>query len=185
MRTSAAITEALNVLPLVALVSLRVAIMLALLPAPFGELAPARIRAALSFVLAFALTLPTLGDAHQISLEPAPLLISGLTELLVGAVIGLTVRVTLAAAEAAGTLTGTAMGLGFANQIDPLFGDEGVPTTTLISVTPISARRRITSRRCSSRSSASWRTSAAALSSSAQSSCTWPAIVVHSAAKAA
>ncbi len=132
MNTSALIAEGMRLLPFLALVSLRVAVVLALLPAPFGELAPARIRAALSFVVALALTLPTLGDAHALSLEPTSLLINGLSELAVGTVIGLTARVTLAVAEAAGTLAGNAMGLGFANHIDPLFGGEAVPTSTLM-----------------------------------------------------
>jgi flagellar biosynthetic protein FliR len=64
--------------------------------------------------------------------DPGPLLIASLSETLVGSVIGLTVRVALAAAEAAGTLAGNAMGLGFANQIDPLFHSEGVPTSSLM-----------------------------------------------------
>ena len=132
MNANALIAEALRVAPFVALVSLRVAVVFSLLPSPFGELAPMRIRAALSFVVAFALTLPSLGHAHSLSTEPAALLVSSLSELLVGAVIGLTARVTLAAAEAAGTLAGNAMGLGFANQIDPLFNSEGVPTTTVM-----------------------------------------------------
>lgn len=129
---TAFVAEAMRLAPFVALVSLRVAVVLSLLPAPFGELAPTRIRAALSFVIAYALSLPTLGDAYTLSVEPAALLMSALSEVFVGAVIGLTVRVTLAAAEAAGSLLGNAMGLGFANQIDPLFGSEGVPTSTLI-----------------------------------------------------
>jgi flagellar biosynthesis protein FliR len=132
MDANALISEGLRIVPYVALVSIRVAVVLSMMPAPFGELAPARIRAALSFLIAFSLTIPTLGEAHSLSVEPAILLVSSLSELLVGAVIGLTVRVTLAAAEAAGTLAGTAMGLGFANTIDPLFNDEGVPTTSLM-----------------------------------------------------
>jgi len=125
--------EGLRVVPFIALVSLRVAVAMSLMPAPFGELAPTRIRAALSFVIAFAITLPSLGQATTLSTDPMPLLLSSLSETLVGTVIGLTVRVALAAAEAAGTIAGNAMGLGFANQIDPLFNSEGVPTTTLMA----------------------------------------------------
>ena len=44
-------------------------------------------------------------------------------EFLVGAVIGLTVRVTLAACETAGTLAGNAMGLGFSAMVDPATGN--------------------------------------------------------------
>lgn len=133
MNATALMAEGMRIAPFLALVSLRIAVALSLMPAPFGELAPARIRAALSFVLAFAITLPTLGGALTLPLEPGPLFISSLSETLVGSVIGLTVRVSLAAAEAAGTLAGNAMGLGFANQIDPLFHSEGVPTTSLMS----------------------------------------------------
>ncbi len=132
MNTTALISQALRVAPLIALVSLRVAVVFSLLPAPFGELAPARIRGALSFVVAFVLTLPQLPSAHTLSVEPMPLLVNALSELAVGAVIGLTARVTLAAAEAAGALAGNSMGLGFASHVDPLFGGEGVPTSTLL-----------------------------------------------------
>jgi flagellar biosynthetic protein FliR len=127
------IEEGMRIAPFVAMVSLRVGVVLALLPAPFGELAPTRVRAALSFVLAYVLSIPTLGGAFAMSFEPPALFVSGLSELIIGAVIGLTVRVTMAAAESAGTLAGNAMGLGFASQIDPLFGSEGVPTTMITS----------------------------------------------------
>jgi flagellar biosynthesis protein FliR len=130
---NALVTEGLRVAPFLALVSLRVAVVLAMLPAPFGELAPASIRAALSFVLAFVITLPALHAAPTIGIDPIALLGFGLSELLVGSAIGITARVTLAASEAAGTLAGNAMGLGFANTIDPLFSSEGVPTTSLFS----------------------------------------------------
>lgn len=133
MTLSTLIGEGLRLAPFVMLVALRVGIVLALLPAPFGELAPARIRGALSFVLAYVLALPFLGQAFSLPLEPAPLLVNALAELLIGALIGLTARVALAAAESAGTLAGNAMGLGFAGQMDPLFGSEGVPTTMMTS----------------------------------------------------
>lgn len=133
MDSTALITEGMRIAPYVALVSLRVAVVLALLPAPFGELSPSLIRAALSFILAFAIALPTLGNAMTLSTDPSHLLTDGLTELFVGSVIGLTVRVSLAAAEAAGTIAGNAMGLGFASQLDPLFNSQGVPTSSLVS----------------------------------------------------
>lgn len=124
---------ALRVAPFVLLVGLRVAVVLALMPAPFGDVAPTRVRAALSMLIAFALCLPLLGSAPEIPLLIEPLIVAGMGELFVGAVIGLTARVMLAAAEIAGTLMGNAMGLGFATQIDPLFGQESLPTTTLLS----------------------------------------------------
>lgn len=130
---NALISEGLRIAPFLALVSLRVAVVLALLPAPFGELAPATIRGALSFILAFVITLPALHAAPTVAEDPFTLLRYAGSEFLVGSALGLTARVTLAAAEAAGTLAGNAMGLGFANQVDPLFNSEGVPTTSLLS----------------------------------------------------
>jgi flagellar biosynthesis protein FliR len=130
---NALIAEGLRIAPFLALVSLRVAVVLALLPAPFGELAPATIRGALSFILAFVITLPAIHAAPEIAQDPLTLMGYAGSEFLVGSAIGLTARVTLAAAEAAGTLAGNSMGLGFANQIDPLFNSEGVPTTGLLS----------------------------------------------------
>ena len=122
MAYPAILEQALRVAPLVALVSLRVAIVLALMPAPFGEVAPGRIRAALSFIIALVLTLPSFGHVAMPSTDPSDLLVSAVAEVFVGSVIGLTARVTLAAAEIAGTLAGNAMGLVFASQIDPLLG---------------------------------------------------------------
>jgi flagellar biosynthesis protein FliR len=133
MRLADLATEGLRLAPYIMLVSLRVGILFSMLPAPFGEVAPVRIRAVLGFVSAFAISIPTLGNAHGLSTEPAVLLIGSLTELMVGAVMGLTVRTALAAADTAGTLAGNAMGLGFANQIDPLFGGEGVPTSAIMN----------------------------------------------------
>ena len=133
MRVTELATEGLRVAPYVMLVSVRVAVLFSMLPAPFGEVAPVRIRAVLGFLVAFSISIPSLGNAYGLSTEPAVLFIGSLTEMLVGAVMGLTVRTVLAAADTAGTLAGNAMGLGFANQIDPLFGGEGVPTSAIMN----------------------------------------------------
>jgi flagellar biosynthetic protein FliR len=119
--------------PYVALVSLRIALVLALMPAPFGDLAPMRIRAALGLLLALVLSIPHFGSALTIDPSPAALIAAAVSELLAGAVIGLTVRVTLAACEIAGTIAGNAMGLGFAGSVDPIFGQESLPTTTVMN----------------------------------------------------
>jgi len=130
---STIVLELMRIAPFIALVSLRVALVLALMPAPFGDLAPMRIRAALGFLLAMVLCLPHLSMAPKLGIDPGPLLVAAVTEIFVGSVIGLTVRVTLAAAEIAGTIAGNAMGLGFAGSIDPLFGEESLPTTLIMN----------------------------------------------------
>lgn len=121
---------ALRLIPAVVLVAVRVGTALATMPAPFGELAPVRIRAVLGFMISLTMTIPNL-DAIVVpeGLDPMAYGIAAFGEFVIGSVIGLTVRVTLAAAEMAGTLVGMSMGLGFATSVDPLFGDVSLPTT--------------------------------------------------------
>lgn len=121
-----------DVLPLFVLASLRIAITLAGLPAPFGGIAPVRVRTAVSVVLTIALCWSLYGKVPPIAADPGSLLRAALCELLLGAVMGLTVRVTLAAAEVAGTLAGQAMGLGFATSVDPTFGEGVLPTNYIL-----------------------------------------------------
>jgi len=131
------IDQALSVLapltPLVLLLSLRVAVALAAMPAPFGDLAPVRIRAALGVLIALALAVPNAELGGAVGLDTFSILRASVGEALIGLVIGLTVRVTLAAAEIAGTIAGNAMGLGFATTVDPMYGEAALPTTRLMS----------------------------------------------------
>jgi flagellar biosynthetic protein FliR len=121
-----------DVLPLFVLASLRIALTLAGMPAPFGGLAPMRIRTALSVALSLALCFPLVGHLPPIATDVVSLGRAAICEMMLGAVMGLTVRVTLAAAEVAGTLAGQAMGLGFATSIDPSHGESILPTTYLL-----------------------------------------------------
>ena len=120
-----------DALPLFALASLRIAVVMAGMPAPFGGVAPVRVRTAISVVLSLVLCWQLYGNVPAIAIDPPKLLRAALCELVLGAVMGLTVRVTLAAAEVAGTFAGQAMGLGFATSVDPTFGEGSLPTTYL------------------------------------------------------
>ncbi|MDH5671859.1 MAG: flagellar biosynthetic protein FliR [Myxococcales bacterium] len=122
---------AATALPLVFLVSLRVGVILALMPPPFSTMTPISIRAVLTLWIAGATALP-LDLAPPASHEPLLLVGAGLGEIMVGSVIGLTVRVTLAAVEIAGTVAGFSMGLGFATSVDPTLGEATLPTTRLL-----------------------------------------------------
>ncbi len=122
----------LALLPLVLLVSIRVGVALASLPAPFGDVAPPQVRAALGVLVAFAISVSRSGTIAVPELTPFSLISGALGEVAVGLVIGLTVRVTLAAVDTAGSFAGTAMGLGFATTLDPLRGEEVLPTTSLL-----------------------------------------------------
>lgn len=121
-----------NGLPLFVLASLRITLTLAGMPAPFGGVAPLRVRTLLSLVLSLAVCTPLFGRTPPISLEPASLLSAAICELFLGAIMGLTVRITLATCEVAGSLAGQAMGLGFASSVDPTFGDSILPTAYLL-----------------------------------------------------
>jgi flagellar biosynthetic protein FliR len=133
----------LSCLPQVLLVSLRAGTALALLPVPFGDVAPVQVRAALSVMLALCAALPSAAGedgvacgqalALTIAQSPAALLPTALGEVAVGLVIGLTVRVTLAAVETAGALAGVSMGLGFASSIDPTLGEEVLPPQRIVT----------------------------------------------------
>ena len=120
-------------LPIVFLLSVRVGTTFALMPAPFGALAPMQIRAVLGFAVAVALVLPRPELLELVPADPLAIGIAAIGEAMVGGVIGLTVRVTLAATEIAGTMAGFSMGLGFATSVDPTFGESSLPTTRALS----------------------------------------------------
>ncbi|MFK8003634.1 MAG: flagellar biosynthetic protein FliR [Polyangiales bacterium] len=116
------------IIPLVMLISLRVGVALSAMPAPFGDLAPMKVRAALAFMIGFALATPLIGTpAAIIDDHPVLLLRAAGGEVLVGAVIGVTVRVILAAISVAGTAVGFSSGLAFAQSLDPAFGESMTP----------------------------------------------------------
>lgn len=119
--------------PLVVLLSIRVGVMLAAMPAPFGSVAPVRIRVALGLLIAVALSLPQAALAHELPLEPLALLRLAIPEAFVGMLLGTTVRVTLAGAQIAGTAIGFSSGLAFANSLDPTFGESAPPTSRALS----------------------------------------------------
>jgi flagellar biosynthesis protein FliR len=120
-----------GLLPVFVLASLRVTLTFAALPAPFGAVAPVRIRTAFSLVTTAALLLPQVNNLPRMPLDLAVLAQAGVYEVFLGGVIGMTVRVTLAAAELAGSMAGQAMGLGFATSVDPTQGESELPTSYL------------------------------------------------------
>jgi flagellar biosynthetic protein FliR len=129
-----ALVSLLPHLPIFVLASLRIALVFAAMPAPFGGVAPMRVRTAATILVALALTLPQLGLLPPVPMQVPVLFKAALCELILGGVIGLTVRVTLAAAEVAGTIMGQAMGLGFATSVDPTHGETVLPTTHILDM---------------------------------------------------
>lgn len=114
---------------LVMLVSLRIGVTLVALPAPFGDLAPMRVRAGLAFGISLILCLPLTEVATTLSDHPMALLVAAAGEVAVGSVIGVTVRVMLAAISIAGSAIGFSTGLAFAQSVDPAFGESMTPVS--------------------------------------------------------
>lgn len=127
------LAELARVIPYVMLVSVRVGVALAALPAPFGSVAPTQVRALLGLFLAAAIAIPHAGAFDTVVLDPLWLAGAALGETLVGAAIGLTARLCLAATEAAGEIVSGSMGLGFAQTVDPTSGTEASVVTRLLT----------------------------------------------------
>lgn len=117
-------------LPLYLLVFLRVSVVMVALPPPLGSVAPVQLRVVLALLIALALALPRILaplPPAVAALSPGALGVAAAGEFVVGAVIGLTVRVTLAAADVAGAIMGLSMGQGFAQTFDPSSGEQSPP----------------------------------------------------------
>jgi flagellar biosynthetic protein FliR len=117
----------------VLVVSIRMGVALALLPAPIGQGAPVVVRAALGVYLALALTWAHLADLPPEVTDPTWVLTAALGEAWIGASIGLTARLAVAVAEIAGELVSTSMGLGFAPAVDPNTGHESTATSLVLA----------------------------------------------------
>jgi flagellar biosynthesis protein FliR len=108
------------------LVVARVGTMLMVLPG-LGELnIPVRIRLTVALLLA-AVLLPLHQSAYQLDLRSFGPLIAMLgTEMFIGAVLGLSVRLIMSALQVAGAVIAQQMGLGFVTAVDPTLGQQGV-----------------------------------------------------------
>src|ERR1700730_14282974 len=107
------------------LVFARVGTMLMLLPG-LGELnVPVRIRLTVALLLA-AVLLPLHQSAYQLDLRSFGPMIAMLgTELFIGAVLGLSVRLIMSCLQVAGAVIAQQMGLGFVTAVDPTLGQQG------------------------------------------------------------
>jgi flagellar biosynthesis protein FliR len=128
--------EELGVLvPWVVLLSVRVGVAFASMPAPLGSQAPAQVRAALGVMVAFVLALPFRDSITQVPLDAAALGFAAIGELILGLGIGMVARTAIVSAEAAGELIAGSMGLGFAQSMDPHSGEHtGYPAQVLGAV---------------------------------------------------
>ena len=123
-----------DLVPLIVLLSIRIGVAFASLPAPFGTGAPVVVRAALGFLISTTLALAHPERAHDIVLDPFFLGFAALQEALVGAAIGLVGRGVTAAAETAGEIAAGSMGLSFANVVDPNSGEQSPVVSRLFGL---------------------------------------------------
>jgi len=112
----------------------RIGTMIMLLPG-IGELSvPARIRLTVALVLT-AVIMPLHRADYSIDLHAfGPILLLLGQELLVGAVLGLLVRLTVSVLQIAGSVAAQQMGLGFVTAIDPTQGQQGMLVGNFLAV---------------------------------------------------
>jgi flagellar biosynthesis protein FliR len=104
----------------------RIGTMIMLLPG-LGEISvPRRIRLVTALVLT-AVLFPLHRSAFQVDLTSSgPILLLLGQELMIGAVLGMTVRLALSALQVAGTVVANQLGLGFVTAVDPTQNQQGV-----------------------------------------------------------
>uniref|UniRef100_Q07RC9 Flagellar biosynthetic protein FliR n=1 Tax=Rhodopseudomonas palustris (strain BisA53) TaxID=316055 RepID=Q07RC9_RHOP5 len=104
----------------------RIGTMVMLMPG-FGESnIPARIKLSIALGLTLII-LPLHRSAYQVDMTSmAPLIVLMLHEIVIGIVLGATVRVTLAALQVAGSVIAQQLGLGFVTAVDPTQGQQGL-----------------------------------------------------------
>ncbi len=104
------------------LVLIRVAALVTVMPLMGGEGVPVIVKVMLAFGISLVL-LPLVQVEAQ-SLEPASLMTGILGEVLIGAIIGLGVRMVFAAVDIASEMEGLQMGFGIASIFNPAFGQQ-------------------------------------------------------------
>jgi flagellar biosynthetic protein FliR len=116
------------------LVFARVGTMLMLLPG-LGELnMPVRIRLTVALTLA-AVLLPLHQAAYRLDLNSfAPVLSMLGTEMFVGAVLGISVRLIMSSLQVAGAIIAQQMGLGFVTAVDPTQGQQNVIVSNFLAM---------------------------------------------------
>jgi flagellar biosynthetic protein FliR len=112
----------------------RIGTMVMLLPG-LGELSiPPRVRLTLALVLT-AVIMPLHRSAYQVDLQSfAPIVLLLGQEFLVGAVLGVLVRLTVAVLQIAGSVAAQQMGLGFVTAVDPTQGQQGMIVGNFLAV---------------------------------------------------
>lgn len=116
------------------LVFARVGTMVMMLPGIGEGAVPVRIRLVAALALT-AVLFPLHRNAFSIDLRAfGPILVTLGEELLVGALLGLTVRFAISALQIAGSIVAHQMGLGFATAVDPAHGQHDAMVGTFLTL---------------------------------------------------
>lgn len=110
-------------LPLFAAVLFRISGLVMTAPIYGSRLVPLRIRAALAFAAAAVIT-PLVRTAAPAELSLSAVVAAGMSELAVGALIGLTLAIFMTGAEVAGTVAGQQAGLALSRVVDPTLAEQ-------------------------------------------------------------
>ncbi len=110
-------------LPVFVLIVFRLTGLVMTAPILASEMIPLRIRAALTMVMAFVL-FPAVSLQAPGDLGVVTMLTGGVTELAIGATIGLALNMLMTGAELAGLLVGQQGGIGLGQVYDPALGGE-------------------------------------------------------------
>lgn len=118
------------------LIFARLGALVMLMPALGEQAIPSRIRLAFALMLALVFYPMLSGRLPQGLADDLPrLLVAMVSELLVGLSFGLIARMLLSAAQTAGASIASAVGLGFAQTVDPSMGQQGAIVGSFISLT--------------------------------------------------
>ncbi|MGM0577174.1 MAG: flagellar biosynthetic protein FliR [Myxococcota bacterium] len=116
------------------LIAARVAAVTVWLPGLTSTSAPPRVRLMATLVFAVILDLGLGGVAVALPTSPLALGLMVLREVLIGAAMGLAIRILLAGIETAGSLAGISMGLSLNVFVDPTSGNQSLPLGSLLGL---------------------------------------------------
>ena len=117
-----------------ALILLRLAFMMSLVPALGEREMPGRVRLVMAVVFAVVLDLALGGIAVPIPDDPLVLGLMAAREALYGFGLGFMVHVIIATASTAGAVASMTMGLGMSNMVDPVSGENSLSFGALLSL---------------------------------------------------
>lgn len=107
------------------LIFARIGMMVMLLPGLAERSVPVRMRLAVALALTLVI-LPLRRSAYAIDLRAFAPVVSMLgTEILIGAMLGMTARLALSALQVTGSIIAQELGLGFVTAVDPTQGQQG------------------------------------------------------------